>query len=165
MITETQTREDAARAAGSRPRKPLGTFQIKEKDIHRDWLLYDAEGAVLGRLAVVLAYRLRGKHKPVYAPHLDVGDFIVVVNAEKVRVTGAKESDKMYYRHSGYPGGLRARSLEQVRGTYPDRILRAAVRGMLPKGPLGRRMLLKLKIYAGPSHPHAAQGPRLQSQE
>ena len=136
-----------------------GTFQMKEKDIRRDWLLYDADGAVLGRLASALAHRLRGKHKPAYSPHLDAGDYIVVVNAEKIRVTGGKEDGKMYYRHSGYPGGLRALSLRQVRRTHPDRLLRDAVRGMLPKGPLGRRMLLKLKVYGGPSHPHAAQRP------
>ena len=124
--------------------------------------MYDADGAILGRLAAAIAHRLRGKHKPVYAPHLDAGDFIVVVNAEKIRVTGGKEDDKMYRRHSGYPGGLRELPLRHVRRTHPDRILRNAVRGMLPKGPLGRRMLLKLKIYAGPSHPHAAQGPSLQ---
>ncbi|MGU9952152.1 MAG: 50S ribosomal protein L13 [Gammaproteobacteria bacterium WSBS_2016_MAG_OTU1] len=138
------------------------TFQIKEKDIQRDWLLYDADDKVLGRLATVIAYRLRGKHKPTYSPHLDVGDYIVIINAEKIRVTGKKETDKVYYRHSGYPGGLRERTLEKVRQTYPDRILRAAVRGMLPKGPLGRRMLLKLKIYAGESNPHTAQSPVLQ---
>ena len=139
------------------------TFQIKEKDIRREWLLYDADGAVLGRLAVAIAHRLRGKHKPVYAPHLDAGDFVVVVNAEKIRVTGNKEDGKVYYRHSGYPGGLRERTLRHVRQTHPDRILRDAVRGMLPKGPLGRKMLLKLKVYAGANHPHAAQCPRAQT--
>ncbi|MDM5147477.1 50S ribosomal protein L13 [Candidatus Persebacteraceae bacterium Df01] len=140
------------------------TRQIKEKDIEirRQWLLYDASSAVLGRLASVIAYRLRGKHKPVYAPHLDVGDFVVVVNAEKVRVTGNKENNKMYYRHTGYPGGLREMPLHRLRETHPDRILKNAVRGMLPKGPLGRKMLSKLKIYTGQAHPHAAQNPQPQ---
>ena len=135
------------------------TPQIKEKDIRRDWLLYDAKDAVLGRLAVAVAHRLRGKHKPAYAPYLDVGDFIVIINAEKIRVTGKKETDKLYRRHSGYPGGLREIPLSKVRAAHPDRILKSAVRGMLPKGPLGRRMLLKLKIYAGEGHPHEAQRP------
>ncbi|MGI9306879.1 MAG: 50S ribosomal protein L13 [Gammaproteobacteria bacterium] len=138
------------------------TFHLKEKDMPRDWLLYDAEGAVLGRLASVLAHRLRGKHKPAYSPHLDAGDFIVVINAEKIRVTGKKETDKMYRRHSGYPGGLREISLAKVRAAHPARLLENAVRGMLPKGPLGRRMFLKLKVYAGGEHPHAAQSPRPQ---
>lgn len=138
------------------------TAQFREKDIRRAWLLYDADGAVLGRLASAVAHRLRGKHKPSYAPHLDAGDFIVVVNAEKIRVTGKKESDKLYRRHSGYPGGLREIPLSKVRAAHPDRLLRNAVRGMLPKGPLGRRMLLKLKIYAGGAHPHEAQRPVLQ---
>lgn len=161
MTAETSVKENGARA-GYNARGAMRTFQIKEADIRRDWLLYDAAGAVLGRLAAVVAHRLRGKHKTVYAPHLDAGDFIVVVNAEKIRVTGDKEDGKIYYRHSGYPGGLRELPLRHVRRTHPDRILRDAVRGMLPKGPLGRRMLLKLKIYAGPSHPHAAQCPRPQ---
>lgn len=142
----------------------MRTFQIKEKDIRRDWLLYDADGAVLGRLASVIAHRLRGKHKPSYSPHLDAGDFVVVINAEKIRVTGRKEDDKIYYRHSGYPGGLREFSLRKIRRTHPDRILRNAVRGMLPKGPLGRKMLLKLKVYAGASHAHSAQRPQMQEQ-
>lgn len=160
MTAETSVKENGARAGYNA--RAMRTFQIKEADIRRDWLLYDAAGAVLGRLATVVAHRLRGKHKTVYAPHLDAGDFIVVVNAEKIRVTGDKEDGKIYYRHSGYPGGLRELPLRHVRRTHPDRILRDAVRGMLPKGPLGRRMLLKLKIYAGPSHPHAAQCPRPQ---
>lgn len=138
------------------------TYHIKEKEIQRDWLLYDADGKTLGRLASGIAHRLRGKHKPCYSPHLDAGDFIVVVNADKVRVTGKKEQDKIYRNHSGYPGGLREQTLAEVRKTHPDRLLRNAVRGMLPKGPLGRKMLLKLKVYAGPSHPHEAQNPQLQ---
>ncbi len=135
------------------------TIRIKEQDIKREWLLYDAQGAVLGRLASVIAHRLRGKHKPAYAPYLDAGDFVVIINAEKIRVTGKKESEKLYRRHSGYPGGLREIPLSKVRAAHPDRLLKNAVRGMLPKGPLGRRMFLKLKIYAGGGHPHEAQRP------
>lgn len=138
------------------------TYNVKAGDLTRDWLLYDAEGSVLGRLAVVIAHRLRGKHKPAFSPHLDNGDFVVVINADKVRVTGNKERDKMYHRHSGYPGGLRSRPLREVRATHPERLLTSAVRGMLPKGPLGRQMLSKLKVYAGGEHPHAAQMPKPQ---
>lgn len=137
----------------------MKTAHVKPDEIKRDWLLYDADGQVLGRLASMIAHRLRGKHKPHYSPHLDAGDFVVVVNAEKVRVTGRKETAKIYHRHTGYPGGIRSETLAHVRRTHPDRILRGAVRGMLPKGPLGRRMLLKLKVYAGAEHPHAAQNP------
>ncbi len=140
----------------------MSTLHISEKNINRDWLLYNADGLVLGRLASAVAHRLRGKHKSFYSPHLDAGDYVVVINAEKIRVTGKKESDKMYYRHSGYPGGLRECSLGELRRRHPDRIFRNAVRGMLPKGSLGRRMLLKLKIYAGDEHPHEAQSPVLQ---
>lgn len=140
------------------------TFQVKEKDIRREWLLFDGSRATLGRLAAVAAHRLRGKHKPVYSPHLDAGDYVVVVNAEKIRVTGNKEDGKMYYRHSGYPGGLRERTLRTMRAEQPEQILRLAVRGMLPKGPLGRRMLAKLKIYCGADNPHAAQSPVPQPQ-
>lgn len=135
------------------------TFQPKAEHIQPDWLLFDADGAVLGRLATVIAHRLRGKHKPIYAPHCDVGDFIVVINAEKVRVTGRKEDDKIYHRHTGYPGGIRSQSVRQVRQSHPSRLLMNAVSGMLPKGPLGRQMLRKLKVYAGTEHPHAAQSP------
>ena len=138
----------------------METYSPKSGDIQRDWLLADADGKVLGRLASALAYRLRGKHKPGYAPHMDTGDFVVVVNAAKIKVTGKKESDKLYYRHSGYPGGLRTRSLGDLRKSFPDRILRLAVKGMLPKGPLGRQMLSKLKIYPGVEHPHGAQSPK-----
>ena len=139
------------------------THNVKAGDISRDWLLYDAESAVLGRLAVVIAHRLRGKHKPTFTPHLDTGDFVVVINAEKVRVTGRKEQDKLYHRHSGYPGGLRSQPLRDVRAKHPERLLTSAVRGMLPKGPLGRQMLSKLKVYAGGEHPHAAQMPKPQT--
>ncbi len=161
----TEKSQTAAPQSGYNSRNAMRTFRVKDKDIQREWLLYDADGAVLGRLAGVIAHRLRGKHKPTYSPDQDVGDFVVVVNAEKIRVTGKKEDDKMYYRHSGYPGGLRATSVRRVRQTHPERLLRNAVRGMLPKCPLGRRMLLKLKVYAGPTHPHVAQSPRAQEQQ
>ena len=138
------------------------TYQISPQDIQREWLLYNADEATLGRLATVISHRLRGKHKPIYSPHIDAGDFIVIINADKIKVTGNKEENKMYYRHTGYPGGLREQPLSKVRQSHPERILRNAVRGMLPKGPLGRSMLTKLKIYAGDSHPHAAQSPKLQ---
>ena len=141
------------------------TFHAREQDISRHWLLYDADGATLGRLAVSIAHRLRGKHKAIYSPHLDAGDFVVVVNADKVRVTGNKEDNKIYYRHSGYPGGLREITLREMRTKHAERIIYLAVRGMLPKGPLGRRMLGKLKVYAGESHPHAAQQPQLQNHQ
>lgn len=138
------------------------THSVKAGDITRDWLLYDADNAVLGRLASAIAHRLRGKHKPTFTPHLDTGDYVIVVNAEKIRVTGNKESDKLYHRHSGYPGGLRSQSVRELREKHPDRILTNAVRGMLPKGPLGRQMLSKLKVYAGGEHPHTAQMPKPQ---
>ena len=138
------------------------THSVKAGDISRQWLLYDANKAVLGRLASVIAFRLRGKHKPTFTPHLDTGDFIIVINAEKVAVTGRKETQKMYHRHSGYPGGLRSQPLEEVRAREPTRIITNAVRGMLPKGPLGRQMLSKLKVYTGDSHPHEAQMPQTQ---
>lgn len=141
------------------------THSVKAGEITRQWLLYDADGKVLGRLASQLAHRLRGKDKPTYTPHLDVGDYIVVVNAEKIRVTGKKEANKIYYRHTGYPGGLREQTLGNLRDAHPDRIILNAVRGMLPKGPLGRQMLSKLKVYAGSEHPHTAQQPILQATE
>ena len=126
----------------------------------RRWVLIDAEGQVLGRLASRIALMLRGKHRPTYTPFLDTGDFVVVVNADKVRVTGHKSKQKVYRRYSGYPGGLKTRTLETVMQRQPDRVLRQAVKGMVPDGPLGRRLLGKLKVYAGPSHPHAAQQPQ-----
>lgn len=141
------------------PRAIHNTPAIRGGDIRRAWLLFDADGAVLGRLASVVAHRLRGKHKPGFSPHLDTGDFVVVVNADKIRVTGKKETDKVYYRHSGYPGGLSERTVKAVRASHPERLLQSAVRGMLPKGPLGRAMFGKLKVYAGSEHPHAAQQP------
>lgn len=135
------------------------TYSPKPGDITREWLLVDASDLPLGRLASQIAQLLRGKHKPTFAPHLDGGDYVVVVNAEKVAVTGSKETDKTYYRHSGFPGGLRELSLGQMRERYPERIIHSAVKGMLPKNRLGRQMLGKLRIYAGPDHPHAAQNP------
>ena len=138
------------------------TYSPKQADTHasRRWFVVDAEGKTLGRLASVIAQAIRGKNKPVYAPHLDMGDFVVVVNAEKVIVTGNKETQKHYYRHSNYPGGLRAISVRDVRKTHPERIIENAVRGMLPRTALGEQQLRKLKIYVGPDHPHASQQPQ-----
>ena len=138
----------------------MRTVSTRREDAQHDWYVVDAEGKTLGRLASGIAHRLRGKHKAVYTPHVDTGDYIVVVNAEKVRVTGKKETDKIYYRHSGYPGGIKATSLGKLRAEHPERVLANAVKGMMPRNPLGRAMLRKLKIYAGPSHPHAAQQPQ-----
>ncbi|HEY6961837.1 MAG TPA: 50S ribosomal protein L13 [Gaiellaceae bacterium] len=137
----------------------MKTYSAKPGEIQRDWLLVDAEGKTLGRLATVIAERLRGKGKAVFTPHVDTGDFVVVVNAEKIAVTGNKLDEKMYYRHSGYPGGLRARSLRDQLERQPTEVLRKAVKGMLPRNKLGRAQLTKLKIYAGPEHPHDAQAP------
>ncbi|MGB0662303.1 MAG: 50S ribosomal protein L13 [Pontibacterium sp.] len=137
----------------------MKTFVAKPAEVTRDWYVIDAEGKTLGRMATEIARRLRGKHKPVYTPHVDTGDYIVVVNAAKVQVTGAKRSDKMYYRHTGYPGGLREMSFEKMIETHPERTIELAVKGMLPKGPLGRAMYSKLKVYAGAEHPHQAQQP------
>jgi large subunit ribosomal protein L13 len=136
------------------------TFTPKPADIERAWHVVDADGAVLGRLASQVATLLRGKHKPIYAPHVDTGDHVIVVNAAKLDITPRKLADKRYRRHSGYPGGLREESLEHLLARDPERVVRLAVRGMLPKGRLGRSMLKKLKIYAGPTHPHAAQQPQ-----
>ena len=138
----------------------MRTASTRREDAQHDWYVVDAEGRTLGRLASEIAKRLRGKHKPEYTPHVDTGDYIVVVNADKVKVTGRKETDKVYYRYSGYPGGIKATPLDKMREDHPDRILGNAVRGMLPRNPLGRAMLRKLKIYAGPTHPHAAQQPK-----
>ncbi len=137
----------------------MKTFTPTPADINREWFIVDADGKVLGRLAAQIAHRLRGKHKPEFAPHMDNGDFIVVVNCEKIRVTGNKLEAKTYYRHSGYPGGIKGTSLKTMLATKPDEVLRKAVRGMLPKNILGRAMLKKLKIYPGADHPHAAQLP------
>jgi len=136
------------------------TFTEKQEEIEREWYVVDAEGQTLGRLASRIAPVLKGKHKPTYTPHLDCGDFVIIVNAEKVRVTGRKLDQKFYYHHSGYPGGLKSISLREQLDRYPERVLEAAVRGMLPKNKLGRRMVKKLKVYAGDSHPHQAQQPK-----
>ena len=136
------------------------TFSPKPGDIERSWYVIDATDAPLGRLSSEVAQILRGKGKPTYAPHVDGGDFVVVVNAEKVYVSGEKETDKVYYSHSGYPGGLRAETLEEIRRKHPERLVEKAVRGMIPKNRLGRQMLTKLKVYAGPDHPHQAQSPQ-----
>ena len=136
------------------------TYSPKKNEVQRDWYIVDADGKTLGRLASVIAQTLRGKTKPQFAPHVDVGDFVVVVNAEKVVVTGKKETQKHYYRHSGYPGGFKAIPLREVRARHPERIIEAAVRGMLPRNVLGEQQLKKLKVYAGPRHPHQTQQPR-----
>jgi large subunit ribosomal protein L13 len=138
----------------------MKTYNAKPGEIARDWYLVDAEGQTLGRLATRLADMLRGKGKPQYTPHVDTGDFVVVVNAEKIAVTGNKLDDKMYYRHSGYPGGLKERTLREQLSRRPEEVLRKAVKGMLPRNRLARQQLTKLKIYAGPEHPHDAQEPK-----
>jgi len=135
------------------------TYTPKESEIERKWYIVDAEDAILGRLSTQVASILRGKHKPLFTPHLDAGDFVIVVNAEKVRVTGAKETQKLYYRHSRYPGGIRSRSFREVIERNPERVIYSAVRGMLPKNALGKRTLRKLRVYSGPDHPHNAQQP------
>ncbi len=138
----------------------MKTFSAKPHEVRRDWYVIDASDKVLGRLASQIAKRLRGKHKPIFTPHVDTGDYIVVVNVDKIRVTGRKSEKKIYYRHSGYPSGLYKTSFEKLHKRFPDRVLELAVKGMLPKGPLGYAMLKKLKIYAGPEHPHGAQQPK-----
>lgn len=135
------------------------TFSAKPSDIQQDWYVIDGENQVVGRLASRIATILRGKHKPTYTPHMDGGDYVIVVNADKVRFTGNKEVQKTYFRHSGYPGGVSTETPKEVRTRKPTFIVENAVKGMLPKGPLGRQMLRKLKVYAGPDHPHAAQQP------
>ena len=138
----------------------MKTYYAKPGEVEREWLVVDATDVVLGRLATKVAHILKGKHKPTYTPHVDTGDFVVVVNAEKVRVTGAKATDKEYYRHSGYPGGLKCETFEEAIAKHPERVIEHAVKGMLPKNTLGRKQGMKLKVYAGPNHPHAAQNPR-----
>ena len=137
----------------------MKTYVAKPQTVTREWCVVDATDKTLGRLASEVAHRLRGKHKPEYTPHVDTGDHIVVVNAEKIRVTGNKLKDKMYYRHTGYIGNLKSISLEKQLEKRPERVIQAAVKGMLPKNPLGRAMFKKLHVYAGPDHPHAAQQP------
>ena len=138
----------------------MKTFSAKPHEVRRDWFVVDANDKVLGRLAAEIASRLRGKHKPEFTPHVDTGDFIVVVNAAKIRVTGAKALDKKYYRHSGYPGGISETNFGKMQERFPGRALEKAVKGMLPKGPLGYAMIKKLKVYAEASHPHTAQQPK-----
>jgi large subunit ribosomal protein L13 len=135
------------------------TFTPKAADITRQWHVIDADGAILGRLATEVATLLRGKHKPIWAPHVDTGDHVVIVNASKLAISPKKGVDKVYHRHSGYPGGLRTESLDQLMARDPEQVIRLAVRRMLPKGPLGRAQLRKLRVYAGPTHPHHAQQP------
>ena len=137
----------------------MKTFSAKPAEVRRDWFVVDATGKTLGRLSTEIAQRLRGKHKPEYTPHVDTGDYIVVVNAEKIRVTGNKLKDKMYHRHTGYIGNLKSVSLEKMLDETPERVLENAVKGMLPRGPLGRRMFSKLRVFKGPEHDHAAQQP------
>jgi large subunit ribosomal protein L13 len=139
----------------------MKTFSAKSHEVKREWLLVDASGKVLGRLAAEIARRLRGKHKPEFTPHVDTGDFIIVTNVEKLRVTGNKAEDKMYYRHTGFPGGIYETNFKKLQQRFPARILEKAVKGMLPKGPLGYAMLKKMKCYAGDVHPHAAQQPKV----
>ena len=137
----------------------MTTYTAKAHEVQHGWFVVDAQGKVLGRLATQIAMRLRGKHKPEYTPHVDTGDFVIVVNAEKIHVTGNKLDQKRYYRHSGYPGGLRSRTLREQLDRRPEEVLRAAVKGMLPKNRLARQQITKLKIYAGPEHPHGPQAP------
>lgn len=138
----------------------MKTYSAKPETVRREWYVIDATDKVLGRLATEVARRLRGKHKPEYTPHVDTGDYIVVINAEKIRVTGKKASDKLYHHHTGFPGGIREINFEKQIAKYPDRVIESAVRGMLPKNALGRAMYKKLKIFKGPSHVHEAQQPK-----
>jgi large subunit ribosomal protein L13 len=136
------------------------TVSAKPAEVERDWFVIDAENQIVGRLASQVAAILRGKHKPSFTPHVDTGDFVVVVNADKVRFTGGKETKKEYFSHTGYPGGVKIRTPKEMRTRKPEFIVQNAVKGMLPKGPLGRQMIKKLKVYAGPNHPHEAQQPK-----
>jgi large subunit ribosomal protein L13 len=137
----------------------MKTFSAKPAEVRRDWFVVDATGQTLGRLSTEIARRLRGKHKPEYTPHVDTGDYIVVINAEKVRVTGNKREDKIYHRYTGYIGNLKSVSLDELLKTHPERVIENSVKGMLPRGPLGRKMLGKLRVYKGPEHEHTAQQP------
>jgi len=139
----------------------MKTFSAKTGEINHDWFVVDASEKTLGRLASEIAHRLRGKHKPEYTPHVDTGDYIVVINAEKIRVTGKKTTDKMYHSHTGYPGGIKSISFEKLIDKAPERVIQGAVKGMLPRNPLGRAMFKKLKVYAGSEHPHSAQQPQV----
>jgi large subunit ribosomal protein L13 len=138
----------------------MKTFTAKPETVQHGWYVVDASGKVLGRLASEIARRLRGKHKPEYTPHVDTGDYIVVVNVDKLRVTGRKAQNKIYHRHTGYPGGIYSTSFDKLQARHPDRVLKLAVKGMLPKGPLGYAMIKKMKTYAGTDHPHTAQQPK-----
>ena len=138
----------------------MKTYSAKSETINRHWFLINAENKILGRLAASIASRLRGKHKPEFTPHVDTGDYIVVVNAEKISYTGNKGKDKIYYTHSGYPGGIKGVSLEDLASKAPDKVIKSAVKGMLPRGPLGREMFRKLRVYSGADHPHIAQNPQ-----
>jgi large subunit ribosomal protein L13 len=138
----------------------MTTYTAKAGEVQHSWFVVDAQNKVLGRLAVQIASRLHGKHKPEYTPHVDTGDFVIVVNASKLRVTGRKAERKIYYRHTGYPGGLKTTTFAKAHAAKPERVLTKAVKGMLPKGPLGYAMLRKLKVYAGDKHPHSAQQPK-----
>jgi len=137
----------------------MKTYSAKPGEIDQNWLLIDADGLTLGRMATAISTRLRGKHKPEYTAHVDTGDYVVVINAEKIHVTGNKATDKIYYSHSGYPGGLKSLPFEKLQEKSPEKIIRLAVKGMLPRTPLGRAMFKKLKVYAGSDHPHGAQQP------
>ena len=139
----------------------MKTFSAKPHEVQRDWFVIDASDKVLGRVASEVARRLRGKHKPEFTPHVDTGDFIVIVNASKIRVTGTKDENKKYFRHSGYPGGIYETNFKKMQERFPGRAIEKAVKGMLPKGPLGYAMLKKLKVYAGAEHPHSAQQPKV----
>ncbi|MBN8444652.1 MAG: 50S ribosomal protein L13 [Gammaproteobacteria bacterium] len=139
----------------------MKTFTAKPESVQRDWYVVDAAGKTLGRIATEIALRLRGKHKPEYTPHVDTGDYIIVVNADKVTVTGNKAKNKMYYSHSGFPGGIKEINFEKLLAKKPEMVLESAIKGMLPKGPLGRAMFRKLKVYAGAEHQHAAQQPQV----
>ena len=138
----------------------MKTFSAKNEEIEREWYVVDATGLTLGRMATQIATILRGKHKPIFTPHVDCGDFVIVVNAEKIHVTGNRLDDKMYHHHSGYPGGLTSRTLRQMLDRQPEQVIELAVKRMLPKNNLGRHMLKKLRVYAGPEHPHDAQQPK-----
>ena len=137
----------------------MKTVSIRKEDVEHSWWVVDASGKTLGRIATEIARRLRGKHKPEYTPHVDTGDYVVVINAEKVVVTGDKENKKIYWRHTGYPGGIKGTNVAKMRETHPERIIEKAVKGMLPRNPLGRAMYRKLKVYAGGTHPHSGQSP------
>lgn len=138
----------------------MRTFSPKHSELNHDWFIVDASGKTLGRMAAEIAHRLRGKHKPEYAPHMDNGDYVVVINAEKVKVTGNKGTDKIYHSHTGYPGGIKSISFDNLLEKAPERTIQSAVKGMLPKNPLGRKMFRKLKVYPGSEHPHVSQQPK-----